>query len=79
MSRDVQRRSLQLHRVHRAYGMIKVHRRVLPFTVQSMRGVVHVGVGQKLLNCNIFKSLFQRPTGTRVEGRSPALGGHIRP
>ena len=46
---------------------------------KSTLGVVHAWVGQIVLNCNVFKTIFERPTGTRVEVRSPALGGHGRP
>ena len=46
---------------------------------QLRGGVVHAWVEQKRLNCNVFKTIFERPTGTRVEGRGPARGGHGRP
>ena len=42
-------------------------------------GVVHAWVGQIVLNCNVFKTEFVRPTETRVEGDTQARGGHGRP
>ena len=42
-------------------------------------GVVHPWVGQIVLKCNVFKTIFVRPTDTLDEGHEAACRGHGRP
>ena len=43
------------------------------------RRLVHARVGQIVLKCNVFKTIFVRPTETLARGSSLARGGHGRP
>ena len=36
-------------------------------------GLVHARVGQIVLKCNVFKTIFVRPTESRVEGHARQL------
>ena len=50
------------------------------FSVQGqLAGLVHARVGQIVLKCNVFKTIFVRPTETRVEGHEAARWGRGRP